>query len=194
MLGLVCSIFVLTAFFVTLCLSASAAWSDLKRMQIENNISVVIAISYMVAWLADIFMFTEMELFGSWWSGFAAGLIMFVLTFLMFTRGMLGGGDSKLASALALWVGLKGLLAFIYYMSIVGGLLALIAVINKRKPLPDTFAKKLGEDSWPAALLKKKNALPYGIAIFLGSVGAFLYTGLAKKLIYLPALVFVAHP
>ena len=55
----------------------------------------------------------------------AAGGIVFVLLAGAFYAGMMGGGDVKLAAALALWFSPAGTLKFLVLMSLAGGVLTL---------------------------------------------------------------------
>ena len=55
----------------------------------------------------------------------AAGGIVFVLLAGAFYAGMMGGGDVKLAAALALWFSPAGTIKFLVLMSIAGGVLTL---------------------------------------------------------------------
>ena len=62
----------------------------------------------------------------------AAGL--FVVLLLLWQRGLLGGGDVKLAAALALWLGLDHLPEFLLATSLLGGVLALLTVLRLSGP------------------------------------------------------------
>ena len=66
----------------------------------------------------------------------AAGAAVLVLTFVMFSRGWVGGGDAKLAAATALWFGFAHLLDYLLYASIFGGVLTLALIQFRMLPLP----------------------------------------------------------
>ena len=70
-----------------------------------------------------------------------------------FYAGMMGGGDVKLAAALALWFSPLSTLRFLIFMSIAGGVLTLVVVGLHR------FRKKAG-----------KPQVPYGVAIAVGGL------------------------
>lgn len=57
---------------------------------------------------------------------------MLVLTFFLFARGWIGGGDAKLAAATAIWLGFDHIGDYAFSASALGGLLALI-IIGLRK-------------------------------------------------------------
>ena len=84
-----------------------AGWSDFKGLTFPNAYSLFIVLAFIPAYAAD--YFSGASVFSTVLSQTVGFIIMFVVTFLMFTARMLGGGDAKLLSAYALWVGLKGL-------------------------------------------------------------------------------------
>src|SRR5262249_52418386 len=51
----------------------------------------------------------------------AAGCVVLVAAFSLFARGVIGGGDAKLAAATALWLGFDHLLPYLLYASLIGG-------------------------------------------------------------------------
>jgi prepilin peptidase CpaA len=82
----------------------------------------------------------------------AAGVV-FGLLAIAFYSGMMGGGDVKLAAALALWFSVVSTITFLVYMSIAGGVLTLVVVGLHR------IRKKPG-----------KPEIPYGVAIAVGGL------------------------
>ncbi|MBI1216353.1 MAG: peptidase [Alphaproteobacteria bacterium] len=142
--------------------------SDARSLRIPNMHSLVIAGCFLMA-----FLITP-QYFGKWWEHLGGFAIIFVITYIMFIFKMMGGGDSKLGSALALWVGLRGVVPFVFYMGIMGGVIALFSLWMKRKK---PFANPPA-GSWMAEVQAGRNALPYGIAISFGAWAAMLYTPL----------------
>ena len=63
---------------------------------------------------------------------FVAGVVIFVATFLLFWCAVIGGGDAKLITAMALLVGYPNLIAFLFLMSLFGGVLALAALARDK--------------------------------------------------------------
>jgi prepilin peptidase CpaA len=57
---------------------------------------------------------------------------MLVFVFGLFARGWIGGGDAKLAAAIALWLGFDHLSDYAHSASILGGLLT-VSIILLRK-------------------------------------------------------------
>jgi len=150
-----------------LAVSALSCISDVRSLRIPNWHSLAVLGFFFPAWLAS------PEAFGGIWQHMAAMGIMFAVTYTMFILGMMGGGDSKLGTALGLWAGLKGLLPFIFYMSIMGGILGLLSFVLRKKK----FFKNPKPGSWVGQLQEGRSAIPYGIAISFGAWAAFLYTG-----------------
>jgi len=147
--------------------------SDVRGLRIPNAHSLVIIGCFVAAFLI------APQDFGKWWEHLGALGLVFVITYIMFMMRMMGGGDSKLASALALWLGLRGVMPFIFYMGIAGGVIALISLwIRRKKPFAAPPA-----GSWPAEVQAGRNALPYGIAIAFGFWAALLVTGFLHRIL-----------
>jgi len=58
-------------------------------------------------------------------SALGAALVVFIGSFALYSFGIVGAGDSKLATAVALFAGIARLPEFILYMSLTGGVLVL---------------------------------------------------------------------
>ena len=104
------------------------------------------------------------DIFAPLISHIISGVIVFIVTFLMFAANMFGGGDAKMASAMGFWFGLKTLSAFIMVMALAGGVLALIGFVIKKTGK----IKVKNEASWLFQLQNGRNAIPYGIALCIG--------------------------
>lgn len=120
-----------------------AAFTDIKRRQIDNWLNAVIALAAPAFWWASGL---------SLWPGvgiqFGLALVTFILTAGLFAMRMMGGGDVKLLTALALWVLPADFLFLVIVMALLGGVLT-IAIA-----------------AWRMALRKQGHAaIPYGIAI-----------------------------
>jgi Flp pilus assembly protein protease CpaA len=76
-----------------------AAISDLLTMTISNRVSIALAVLFVGMAFACGLSPAEIA-----WH-LACGALMLVLTFFIFARGWIGGGDSKLAAATAIWIG-----------------------------------------------------------------------------------------
>jgi len=125
-----------------------AAAIDVRTYTISNRLNLAVAL------LAPVY----------WWSvglplwpdaaiqvALAAGV--FLLLAIAFYTGMMGGGDVKLAAALALWFSPAATLRFLVFMSIAGGVVTLGLLIAHK------LRKKPG-----------KPQIPYGVAIAIGGL------------------------
>ncbi len=136
-------------------LMAFAAASDLLTMTIPNRLSLAVVAAFAVfAVVAGL----------SWdavlWH-VAAGALVLAVCFVMFALGWIGGGDAKLVSAVALWLGFATLLEYLLIASAAGGVLTIALLALRGLPLPG-FA--LGW-TWLARLHDRKTGVPYGIAL-----------------------------
>jgi len=125
-----------------------AAVIDARTFTISNRLNAAVAAGAPLYW---------MSIALNPWPGMAiqlaAGAIVFVLLAGAFYAGMMGGGDVKLASALALWFSPAGTIKFLVLMSVAGGVLT------------------LGILGWHH--LQRRNGrpeIPYGIAIAFGAL------------------------
>lgn len=98
-------------------------------------------------------------------SAFALAAVVFLVGFVIWRLGSLGGGDVKLLVAAAFFVGPDGALLLFAATAIAGGALAL-AYLLVPKVLPLFVARFAG----PAALGTddRRKSLPYGVAIATG--------------------------
>jgi prepilin peptidase CpaA len=161
------SIIVALLTLVMLAVTLLSCVSDFRTMRIPNLYSAIVLIGFVAAWLIS------PGSFGKWWDPLIAFAIMFAVTFGMYCAGMVGSGDTKLGSALAPWVGLKGMALYLFFMALVGGALGIMAIIMRKKNL---FAEA-PVGSWIAQVQSGKSAVPYGIAITAGAWAALFHTG-----------------
>jgi prepilin peptidase CpaA len=83
----------------------------------------------------------------------AGAAIVFVLLAAAFYAGMMGGGDVKLAGALALWFPPASTIKFLVFMSLAGGVLTLVIL------------------AWHRAKRREgRPEIPYGVAIAFGGL------------------------
>lgn len=140
-----------------------AACYDLLTMQIPNRFPAALAIAFLALALLGGLPMATIGLH------FVAGIGLLLGTFALFAFGFLGGGDAKLASAIALWFGIEHLLPFLALTALFGGALSLVILGFRMMPLP---APLLG---WaPASRLHQKGAgVPYGVALAASALMVF---------------------
>jgi prepilin peptidase CpaA len=129
-----------------------AAVIDVRTFTISNRLNLTIALlAPLYWWSAALPLWPDVGM----QVAIAAGV--FALLAAAFYAGMMGGGDVKLAAALALWFSPMSTLKFLIFMSIGGGLLTLVVVAIHR------IRKRQG-----------KPEVPYGVAIAFGCLAILI--------------------
>jgi prepilin peptidase CpaA len=141
------------------------AYCDLRTRRIPNSLAIAIGALGLV----------RMIVIGDPSAAFytlAVAAAVLAITFPLFWRGLVGGGDVKLLTGAALLVGHEDFLGFLLTMSLCGGILALAVVA----------AHKLGPRLLPAAQAATtpqacedrgrpaRLTVPYGVAIAAAGV------------------------
>jgi prepilin peptidase CpaA len=141
-------------------LMAFAAASDLLTMTISNRVSLALAAGFLVlAPLGGMGLQAMLLHLG-------AGAAVLAVAFACFAMGWMGGGDAKVAAAVALWFGFDHLLEFLVYASLFGGALTLLLLQFRQWPLP----YPLTGQAWLLRLHDKQSGIPYGIALAIGAL------------------------
>lgn len=167
-------IFISLAMTITvLIVSILASISDVRSLRIPNLYSLIVIGAFPVAFLAT------PELFSNISSHLMAMGAVFFVTYLMFFFNAIGGGDAKFGTALALWLGLKNIVPFLFCMTMIGGILGIIAIAFKnRKIITDPRP-----GSWIEQIQSGRSAVPYGVAISIGFWVALFYGGFIHSII-----------
>ena len=138
-----------------LALLVIAAVGDVRRYRISNRLCLVVAGLALPYWIAtslaggaDLLPLLAYQI------GVAA--LVFAGFAALFALGAMGGGDVKLAAALALWVPAAQTLELVLLIALFGGLEALVLVVVRRLR---------GQSS---------RTVPYGVAIALGGCALLL--------------------
>lgn len=141
-----------------------AAVSDMISMTIANRVSVIL-----IAAFAIIAPLTGMDWATYGWH-FAAGGIVLAVTFTMFAIGGMGGGDAKLLTATAVWMGFSmTLLQYLVLGAMIGGFLTLLIIFFRGSPMAVFSSNNL----FLRHFADEKAGIPYGIA--LGIAGLMTY-------------------
>ncbi len=145
---------------------AYAAISDLMTMTISNRLTLALAASFVV-----LSPFTGMDIntFGLHW---AAGGAVLAVAFACFAFGWIGGGDAKLASATALWLGWNSTIEFIAIASIFGGALTLLVLTFRWSVLPAFIIRQ----PWIQRLHDERAGVPYGVALAAAGLVTYPHT------------------
>jgi prepilin peptidase CpaA len=145
---------------------AFAAASDFFTMTIANRVSLILIGGFLM--LALLTGMSGAEMLSH--AGAAALVLVFAFTF--FACNWIGGGDAKLATATALWLGFGHLLDYLVYASIGGGLLTLLLMQFRTMPLPSALAGA----NWAKRLHRLDGGIPYGIALAAAALAIYPHT------------------
>ena len=148
------------AFYVFPAFMAAAALSDLLTMKISNALSLLLFAAFLV-----MAYFTKMPLEAFGWS-LGCGFFILLITFGMFSMGWIGGGDAKLVSASAVWLGWGLLMPYLLIASIFGAILTMMLLLFRRFRLPGFLAER----AWAKRVHEPKGGIPYGIALAASAV------------------------
>ena len=125
-----------------------AAFTDIRRRQIDNWLNAAIALAAPLFWWAsglDLWPGVAMQL--------GTALAAFVLLAGLFALKVMGGGDVKLLTALALWVPWDVFIQLLFVMALAGGVLTIAMFF------------------WHTARRQRDRlAIPYGVAIAFGGL------------------------
>ena len=124
-----------------------AAVIDVRTFTISNRLNLAVVLGAPLFWWSIGLPLTNIGV----QTAIAAGV--FALLAGAFYAGMMGGGDVKLAAALALWFSPLSTLKFLVLMSLAGGVLTLVVLLIHR------MHKKQGRPE-----------IPYGVAIAFGGL------------------------
>jgi prepilin peptidase CpaA len=160
-----------------------AAFHDSRAFKIPNNLAGLVLIGFGLA-MAVVLLGADVP-FAPLYSHLISLVLMFLITLALFGARLIGAGDAKLASSLAVWFGVgSGLPMFIFYTSLVGGVLGLTTLgLKKWRPWPHA-----PKGTWLASAQAGENRVPYGIAIAAGFVmtaymlGYFDIVGIMKNM------------
>ena len=125
-----------------------AAAIDVRTFTISNKLNLTVALLAPLYWLS-----VALPLWPEVGLQLAVGAAVFVVFAGAFYAGMMGGGDVKLAAALALWFSPQSTIKFLVLTSLAGGVLT------------------LGVLAWHRAKRREgRPEIPYGVAIAFGGL------------------------
>ena len=105
----------------------------------------------------------------------AAAIIIFSITFTLFQRGAIGGGDAKILPATALLIGYRELLGFLFLLSLCGGVLALATLaaewldLSVKRFRREPYVSSTGQSDRGRGA-SKRSTVPYGVAVATAGV------------------------
>jgi prepilin peptidase CpaA len=125
-----------------------AAVVDIRTRRIANRLNLAIALMAPLFWWG-----TGIDLWPDAAIRVGVAVSVYLLFALAFQMGLMGGGDVKLAAALALWFAPGSTVFLIVIMSLAGGVLSIIVVMEHK------IKKNEGRPE-----------VPYGVAIAFGGL------------------------
>ena len=146
----------------------AAALGDVMSLRIPNWLTLLTAGLFFPTALLMQMPVAEFE------SHLLAGVLLFIIGYLLFSFGIFGGGDGKLMAATGLWFGVGKIIPFLFYTAFAGGVLAIVVIAwslimmsweieGEAAPLAG-FAKKLRTMA---------PSVPYGVALAIGGILVF---------------------
>ena len=148
--------------FLGICIFALVAHSDIRTRRIPNELIVGLLA------LAAFRIALDGDPVGAVRT-LAAGAALFGATFLLFWRGLIGGGDVKLMVATSFLIGYHDVLAYLFVMTMSGALMA-VAILAGEKLRSRATAP-------PDMEIQEKRArltVPYGVAISVAGIVTLL--------------------
>lgn len=176
------SSFPITVHAMTLAAAAiallAAAYHDVRRFRIPNIYCLILLILFPAMALsmpegASINWINHLVVFAV---ALAGGM-------LLYRFHIIGGGDAKMIAALGLWAGPPYILHALFFITLAGGLLAILLGLL-------TFWRGMRADNADSGQTMRKLAatpIPYGIAIMIG--GIVMLAHMAQTRVLTPLLV-----
>lgn len=157
---------------------ASVVVSDIRSRRIPNAVVVAVALGGVLhAALVSGFMGAAAAIVG-----ILAGV---ALLSLQFKRGLMGAGDVKLLGAIGAWTGALGAVYVILGASLLGGVLALVALLRlEREERACVWANLWGvvltRDLTAAApsAASRRRGIPFGVALSAVGAAMLLWRGM----------------
>lgn len=140
-------------------LMATAAFEDCRRLVIPNGLILGLC----VLWPLHVMTAPMLTLMAAGSAALCAAAVLFVGA-LLFSRGLIGGGDVKLLFAATLWAGPAATLPLLVLTGLLGGVLCLL-LLTPAGALIAAARPALREHSGDPARGANPVLVPYGVAI-----------------------------
>jgi prepilin peptidase CpaA len=156
-----------------LALLMAVAWHDIATRTIPDTLSLLLVAAGGVARILEGPSALALSM--------AAALALFALLLIAFARGLLGGGDVKVMTALAIGLSPFDCYRFVVATAIAGGVLGLAYLLLPRALHGLRKAKRISLLGRVAAVeswrIRRRGPLPYGVAIAAGGAFVLLHSG-----------------
>ena len=151
---------------------AAAAWRDLATRLIPDVLPILLVLIGLALRGRGGLAAAGMSL--------GIAVVLFLLLALLHGRGLLGGGDVKLAAGVAAGLAPQAALSFVIMTGFAGAVLALLHLATRTLPLPPvarasrrTLPRVWRAERWRIA---RHGPLPYGVAIACGGAWAIFHS------------------
>ena len=158
--------------FFEILLLLYVATIDIATRLIRNEICLALALLGIVGQLASPMLLAQ---------SLIVAAILLMLLFVIYQRGMIGGGDVKLLVALAIGLPLSGVIELLAATALAGGVLAVVHLMMRRLPYPrlapagsSLVRRVYAVERWRHL---RHAPLPYGVAIACGGIWTILSKG-----------------
>ena len=159
--------------FLEIMLLLYVATIDVATRLIRNEICLALALLGIAGQFASPMQIVE---------SLISATILFLLLFMIYQRGWIGGGDVKLLTALAIGLPLAGTIQLLTITALAGGVLALVHLMMRLLPSPrlapagsSLVRRVYAIERWRHL---RHAPLPYGVAIACGGIWTVLSKGL----------------
>lgn len=156
-----------------LALLVAGAWRDIATRTIPDSVSLLLLAAGGLARLLNGPPALALSV--------GAAILLFIVLSAAFARGLIGGGDVKVMTALAVGLSPLDCYRFVFATAIAGGLLAtayLLLSYTRRPTRATPPMSLLGRifkiESWR---IRHRGPLPYGVAIAAGGAFVLLHPG-----------------
>jgi len=154
-----------------------AAASDARGFVIPNRAVIAIAALFPVHLLTRVLAAgAVMPTLSDGLLALALAGVVLIAGFGLFAVQLVGGGDAKLAAAVALWAGADNIVAFLILAALAGGVLA-AGVLVWRAAFPRAEGEPSHEDFGTRLKRGLKAPVPFGVAI--AAAGLFIVVRVA---------------
>lgn len=158
--------------FLEILLLLHVATIDIATRLIRNEICLALALLGIVGQLASPMQVAQ---------SLVVAAILFLVLFVIYQRGRIGGGDVKLLVALAVGLPLTGVMQLLTVTALAGGVLALVHLMMRVLPHPklapagSSFVRRVyAVERWRHL---RHAPLPYGVAMACGGIWTILSKG-----------------
>lgn len=149
--------------YVYIALLVVAAIFDVWKFIIPNVLSVALIGLFFVLASASPFPV-------AWWSHLGAAAAFFAVGIALYAFKILGAGDIKLITSVALFAGFDHLLMLILGVALAGGALSLLLIILRRVLMSALVYMKASDNTTLPRILLVGEAVPYGVGIAVGAI------------------------